>query len=123
MAVAEASLSTVNVSISLGLIVDNGFAKPDIPELLTGKPSMMIKGSLLADMDEPPLILIVDPLPGAPPEEVITVPALLPTIRSCAEVIPPLLKSLELTVLTAPVASDFLTVPYPMTTTSSIPCV
>ena len=68
--------------MSFGLIVDKGFANPEIPELLTGNPSIIINGSLLADMDEPPLIRIVAPLPGAPPDEVITVPALLPTIKS-----------------------------------------
>ena len=96
---------------------------PDIDRLSSGTPSMMINGSLVADNEDPPRMRMVEPLPGAPLVDVITTPALLPTIRSWGEVIAPLLKSLALTVVTAPVASDFFTVPYPITTTSSIPCV
>ena len=57
------------------------------------------------------LIRIVAPPPGAPPELVMTTPAVLPTRRSWAEVMFPLLKSSALIAVTEPVASSFLTVP------------
>jgi len=76
-----------------------------------GTPSMIIRGSLEAFRDEPPRTRMVALLPGAPPAVVITTPALLPTSRSCGDVIAPLLKSFELMADTDPVASLFLTVP------------
>src|SRR5690554_899325 len=111
MAVADASFSTVKVSISLGLTKAKKLLLPFRFLLSRGTPSTITKGSLEAFNDDPPRTRMVEPLPGAPPELVITTPALLPTKRSCGEVIAPRLKSLALTTSTEPVASDFLTDP------------
>ncbi len=76
MAVAEASFSTVKVSMSFELMVLNGLAIPLMPVALsTGTPSITINGSLLADMEDPPRIRILAAEPGAPPEETTLKPA------------------------------------------------
>ena len=97
--------------MSLGLMNERKFELPAMLLLSIGTPSIIIKGSLEAFNDEPPRTRMVAPLPGAPPELVITTPGLFPTSKSCGEVIAPLLKSFEVTATTEPVASDFLTVP------------
>jgi len=119
IAVAEASLRTETDSMSLGFTKERKLELPDTFPLEIGIPSMMIRGSFEAFRDEPPRILIVAPEPGAPPEVLITTPGVLPTSNSWGEVIAPWLKSLELTLATEPVASDFFTLPYPITTSSS----
>ena len=119
MAVAEASFKTVNVSISPGLMVFSGFLIPEISSLSIGTPSITKSGSLLAESDEPPRMRMVEPEPGAPPPEVIWTPGILPITSCSGEVMEPLLKSSALTAVTDPVASSFLTCPYPITTTSS----
>src|SRR5690554_7636646 len=111
MAVADASFSTVKVSMSLGLTKDKKLLLPLTLLLSRGTPSTITSGSLEAFREEPPLTRMVEPLPGAPPELVITTPALLPTNKSCGEVMAPRLKSLALTTSTEPVASDLRTDP------------
>jgi len=78
MAVAEASLSTVNVSMSLGLIEDSASETPLIPTSERGSPSTTIRGLLLALSEEPPRIRMVLDEPGAPSPAVTTTPADLP---------------------------------------------
>src|SRR5579859_5652248 len=107
MAVADASYNTVKVSMSFGFKEVNGLATPPGKVLSTGNPSITINGSLLADSEDPPLILIVALSPGAPLLETTETPAILPKIRSCGEVKTPLLKSLPEIAATAPVASFF----------------
>jgi len=80
--VADASLRTVNVSISSGLMEPIMFDAPSIVELSTGTPSITISGSLLADNDAPLLIRIVDPEPGAPELLTTFTPATFPTRAS-----------------------------------------
>ena len=111
MAVAEASFSTVKLSMSSGLMEDSGSDMPEMPSLETGRPSMTMSGSLEALMEEPPRIRMVAPAPGIPEPAVTTTPALLPRRRSAGVVMTPLLISSALTVETDPVRSLFLTVP------------
>src|SRR5687767_8967888 len=107
MAVAEASFKTVKVSMSLGFKLANGFEMPDGPELSIGNPSITIRGSLLADNEDPPRIRIVEFAPGAPLFDVTETPANFPTTKSCGDVRTPWLKSLLPRLTTAPVASFF----------------
>ena len=111
MAVAEASLRTVKLSMSSGLMEESGSDMPEMPSLDTGRPSMTMSGSLEALMEEPPRTRMVAPEPGIPEPEVTTTPALLPRRRSAGEVMTPLLMSSPLTVETEPVRSLFFTVP------------
>ena len=71
--------------MSLGLMSAKAFADPAIPPLSKGTPSTTIKGSLLAFMEVPPRIRMLEPEPGAPSLEVIFTPATLPII-SCSGV-------------------------------------
>ncbi len=95
----------MKVSISSGLINDNGFGAPAIPLLSTGTPSITINGSLLALRDEPPLILIDEPAPGAPPLDVTLTPADLPKISCSGVEILPCWKDFEVIATTEPVRS------------------
>ena len=115
---AEASLSTEKDSISLGLIVLKIDLDPPTALLSIGKPSITISGLLDAPRDAPPLILIVDPEPGAPPV-LIDKPATLPCNRFSGVTIFPLLNSSLFTETTEPVASFALILPYPISTISS----
>src|SRR5690554_4060755 len=120
IAVSDASFRTVKVSMSFEFILLSGSAIPLTPLVLsTGTPSITIRGSLLADIEDPPLIRIVEPAPGAPPEETILSPATLPANISEGFVASPLLRDVASTATTDPVASSFLTDPYPITTNSS----
>ena len=111
MAVAEASFSTVKVSMSSGLIEPMMFDEPSIVELSTGTPSMTIRGSLLADSDAPLRTRMVAPEPGAPEPVTTLTPATLPTSASCMVTRLPLLNSSGSMAITEPVASDFFTLP------------
>ena len=104
--------------MSLGFIRLNGFAAPAIPPLSKGTPSITIRGSLLAFIEVPPLILMVLPDPGAPLLEFILTPGTLP-INNCSGVVTdPLLKSSLFIIAADPVISFVLAVPYPITTAS-----
>ena len=81
-------------------------------------PSMTMSGSLLAESDAPLRTRMVEPEPGAPEPDTTLTPATLPTRASCTVTRLPLLKSSGSMAMTEPVASDFFTLPYPMTTTS-----
>ena len=98
-------------SISFGLIVFNGFLEPAEVPPSTGTPSITNNGLLLADNEAPPLILIVEPLPGAPPPYVICTPATLPVNIWSGDTIKPLFSSLDFTDVTEPVASLTVVVP------------
>ena len=111
MAVAEASFSTTKDSMSLGFIKFRGLAAPATPPLSKGTPSITIKGSLLAFIDVPPLILIVLPEPGAPLLEFILTPGILPMTSCSGVVTDPLLKSSLFTITAEPVRSLVLAVP------------
>lgn len=67
----------------------------------------MIKGSLEAFKDAPPLIRIVAPVPGAPPPALIETPAIRPFNKLSALTLTPLLKSLAASNANDPVASFF----------------
>ena len=111
MAVADASLRTVKLSMSSGLMEAIGSDMPEMPSLDTGRPSITYSGVLEALMEEPPRMRTVAPEPGIPSPAVTTTPALLPRRRSVGEVTTPLLISSALTVETEPVRSLFFTVP------------
>ena len=104
IAVADASFKIVKLSTSLGLSVANTLES-------IGRPSKTTSGSLFANNEDPPLILIVGTEPGEPPLVLIVTPATLPVNKLSTVTFAPLLKSFELIVLTEPVASFFLTVP------------
>lgn len=78
MAVDEASLRTVNDSISAGLIEPMILLEPLIELLSTGTPSITMSGSLEAESEEPARTRIVAPEPGAPEDGVTLTPATLP---------------------------------------------
>src|SRR5574344_186259 len=119
MAVEEASLRIVILSISLGLTRLRKFPLPAIlPETSNGTPSITINGSFDALRDAPPRIRMVLPSVGEPPPLVICTPLTLPLMSCSAELIKPPLKSLLVTLLTEPVRSLLRCVPYPITTTS-----
>src|SRR5690606_42142909 len=82
MAVAEASLSTVNDSMSLGLMEASELALPPMVLLSIGNPSITMSGSLDALSDDPPRMRMVAPLPGAPLLVVTETPATFPTSGS-----------------------------------------
>ena len=106
--------------MSLGLIrLKKLLLLPLIPPISRGTPSRTINGSLLAFKEAPPRIRMVLPAVGEPLLDMICTPAILPLMSCSGELIIPSLKSLLLTLATAPVRSPFREVPYPMTTTSS----
>ena len=72
---------------------------------------MTIRGSLEADKDEPPRILMEEPAPGPPPLLIIDTPGAFPCSRSAGEVARPLFNWSASTDTTDPVASLFFTVP------------
>ncbi len=78
IAVAEASLRTVKLSMSLGLIDESASETPLMLVSESGRPSTTTRGLLLAFSEEPPRILIVLAEPGAPSPIVTTTPADLP---------------------------------------------
>ncbi|MNI17070.1 hypothetical protein D3C73_704270 [compost metagenome] len=112
IAVDDASLSTVMLSISFGLIRLRKLPLlPLIPPVSKGTPSNTIKGSLLALKEAPPRIRIVLPEEGEPLLDITCTPAVFPLISCSGEPTSPLLKSLLPTVLTAPVRSFFVVLP------------
>ena len=111
MAVAEASFSTVKVSMSLGLMVAKALGVPGAASLATGIPSITINGSLLAFNDAPPRMRILLPAPGCPSGDDTCSPGTLPCINSCGEVTAPLFSSSALRATTEPLKSFFLTEP------------
>src|SRR5688572_28721991 len=110
MAVADASLSTVIDSTVFGFSEARNEVEPVLVLLLIGKPSTTISGSLLAKREAPPRIRIVELDPGAPLVLIVR-PATLPLRRFSVVTMAPLLKSLAVTVVTAPVRSFLRTVP------------
>lgn len=64
--------------MSFGFIIPRILLEPDVEELSIAIPSITIRGSLLADKEEPPRILMAEPAPGAPPGEIILTPAAFP---------------------------------------------
>ncbi|MNL14369.1 hypothetical protein D3C87_1353050 [compost metagenome] len=100
------------LSISLGLIKLKKLPLlPLIPPVSKGTPSSTIKGSLLALSDAPPRIRIVLPAEGEPLLDITCTPAVLPLINCSGEPTNPALKSLLLTVVTAPVRSFLFELP------------
>ncbi len=98
--------------MSFELIVLNGSDIPLTPVALSiGTPSTTISGSLLADIDEPPRIRMLEPDPGAPPDDTMLIPATFPASKSEGDVAKPLFSLVASTAVTEPVASSFLTVP------------
>src|SRR5690606_6409034 len=104
MAVAEASLRILMLSISLGFKKFNGFlaelepapkleppAETSSPE--SGIPSTTKSGLLLERTEEVPRILTLIPAPGAPLLWVICTPAVCPWINCSGEEMTPWLKS------------------------------
>ena len=118
IAVDEASFSTVILSISSGLMELKILRDPPIPPSFIGTPSTTIRGLEVKDNEPLPRTRMVWPSPGAPPEEDICTPAILPWISWSAFTAGALLKSLSVTKFTEPVKSFFFTAPYPITTTS-----
>ena len=90
----------------------NGSDIPLTPVALsTGTPSITINGSLLADIEEPPRILMLAAEPGAPPDDTTLIPATFPANSSEGDVAKPLFSLVASTAVTEPVASSFFTVP------------
>ena len=119
MAVEEASLRIVMLSMSLGLMRLRKFPSlPLIPPCSKGTPSSTIRGSLLALSEAPPRTRIVLPAVGEPLFDIICTPEIFPLISCSGELTRPVLKSSLETLVTEPVRSLFLCVPYPITTTS-----
>jgi len=110
IAVADASFKTVKDSISLGLILAKIPLEPPTPSFVIGNPSITIKGLLEALIEDPPLILISDPDPGAPLVVTVT-PATRPCNKFSAVTILPFVKSLAVTDSIDPVASFLVIVP------------
>src|SRR5690554_515285 len=105
MAVADASFRTVKVSMSFELIELSGLDIPVAPVALsTGTPSSTMSGSLLAHVEEPPPIRIVDEEPGAQPAETTLGRATCPARRSAGAVARPLLSLVASTATTERVA-------------------
>ena len=119
MAAEDASLRTVNDSMSLGLMVSRGLAIPVPASTAIGTPSMTKRGSLDAFRDAAPRIRIVELDPGPPSPGITCRPGTFPLSMSWVEVIAPRFSSSVLMAVIEPVISSFFTVPYPMTTTSS----
>ena len=111
MAVAEASFSTVNDSMSLGFTSASGLFIPFVALLSIGMPSMTISGLLEAFSEAPPRIRISAPSPGAPLAVVTFTPAILPWIMSWAVVTIPWFFSSGFMATTEPVRSFFLATP------------
>ena len=116
---ADASFRTVKDSISDGFIVLSGLLNPSGALLPIITPSITTNGSFLADREEPPRIRIEEEEPGCPVEEATDTPATLPINISWGLTCKPRFFSSGLMAITEPVASFFLTVPYPITTTFS----
>src|SRR5690606_6145326 len=113
MDVAEASFNTLNSAISSGLIDDR--LNPSI-----GKPSTTYKGELSCVIELPPRMIISDSSPGWPESELTCNPATRPA-KACAILgTGARLISSTFTSESEPVKSFLFTVPYPITTTSSI---
>ena len=119
MEVADASFKTEKLAISFGLINVNGLLTPAGETISNGIPSITISGLLFAFNEAPPRIRILGAESGLPPLLVMTKPATFPVSSSSEETILPLLKSLSDKTATDPVASFLVTLPYPITTTSS----
>src|SRR5699024_5751456 len=64
IAVAEASFNIVKDAMLCELIKLKGFEAPEMPALSKGTPSSTINGLLFAFNEAPPLIRILDPVPG-----------------------------------------------------------
>src|SRR5690606_4639174 len=96
----------------------SGF-KDDIEKSSIGNPSTTYNGALLWVIEFPPLITIFDSFPGCPSLLDTCIPAILPPNASAKFGTGALLTSSTLTTPTEPVRSDFLTLPYAITTTSS----
>ena len=106
MAVEEASLSTVMLSMSFGLIrLRKLLPLPDMPPCSKGMPSRTMSGSLLALSEAPPRMRIVEPAVAEPLFDMICTPATLPLMSCSGLLTSPLLKSLDCTVDTEPVRS------------------
>ena len=120
IAAAEASLSIVNDSISSGLSRSKGFDMAPPAPCAIGTPSMTINGSLEALSEADPRILMREPEPGPPSPGVTSRPGTLPLSMSWVLTTAPLFRSSALKAMMEPVRSSFFTVPYPMTTTSSM---
>ena len=89
-----------------------------LPEI--GKPSTTYNGSLLPWIELVPRIRTLIAAPGAPVFCNTCTPGALPDNACKTFVAGNALRSLDFTCATAPVRSRFLTVPYPITTTSLI---
>ena len=92
---------------------------PPTPPASKGTPSTTYKGFEFKFNDPIPLIKTFESSPGAPLFETIDTPATFPLINCCGDTTEPFAKSFSVTKSTVPVKSFFLTVPYPITTTSS----
>ncbi len=101
MAVAEASLRMLKLSMSFGLIEFR--AGPSVWSM--GTPSITYSGLLLPSEDTPPRIFTVPASPGLPLGGTTFTPAVLPVISCSGEAMSPTLNSFSLTCSTAPVAS------------------
>ena len=119
MAVAEASLRMVIDSMFCGLTIVRALVPPVLLWLVMGTPSITISGLLEAESEEPPRMRMLALPVGSPPLVVTVTPGLAPTRRSCADVDMPASTSSGVTIATDPVASDFFTEPYPITTVSA----
>ena len=105
-------MRTVMDSMSFGLMRERKFVPiPLTPPLSRGTPSRTIRGSFDAFNDAPPLILMVLPPVGEPPEERIWTPDTFPFMSCSGDDIRPSLKSLVFTDEREPVMSLFVVVP------------
>ena len=112
MAVEEASLRIEIDSISAGLMSLRS-------ETASMIPSTTMSGSFDASIERVPRIRIDVVAPGSPDVDMISAPATRPWIAWSIDVTGASRTSPILTLATEPVRSDFLTLPYPITTTSS----
>ena len=112
----------VNDSMSSGLSRSKGFDMAPPAPCAIGTPSMTMRGSLEALSEAEPLMRMREPEPGPPSPGVTSRPGTLPLSMSWVLTTAPLLRSSALKAMMDPVRSSFFTVPYPMTTTSSMNC-
>ena len=126
MAVADASFNMSIDSILLGSIVASGLVElfpwpteVETPAPVIGKPSITYNGSLLAFIEVPPRILILNEASGPPSDCTTCTPAAFEAMAPSKLVVLIFSISSDLIVDTAPVKSLRLTEPYPTTTTSS----
>ncbi len=96
--------------MSFGFILAKTPLDPLTPSLVIGKPSIIIRGLLDAFIDEPPLILISEPEPGAPLVVTVT-PDTRPFSKFSAVTMLPFVKSSDVTDSTEPVASFLVVEP------------